>query len=286
MFAWTERANKAFQKIKKQLFSPPVIFFPDFSQLFTLTTDTSDVACGAILMQKADNRKKTIIAVASRTFNPTEQNWSTTEWEAYAIKWAILKFNYFLHNRPFVIFTNHRLLTYLDQHEFNNAKIRQWQEEISCYKFILEFVEGKSNVWADMHSRGCKHKVKTGNDATPAGKTYKFEGFHLHIYVPSWCISEVNSLRLIPRTHTPQNSRYHKQITNTFFACHSTSTIPTKRFCNHLGIVAEQMKDDAFSKIIRALESSNSLYEINVDPNDHRAFFSGTRHLCPNDKGQ
>ena len=36
-------------------------------------------------------------------------------------------------------------------HKFNNAKIGRWQEDISCYKFILEFVEGESNVWADLH---------------------------------------------------------------------------------------------------------------------------------------
>ena len=196
-----------------------------------------------------------------------------------------MKFDYFLRNRPFVIFTDHRSLTYLDQREFNNAKISRWQEEISCYKFILEFVEGESNVWADMLSRGCGHKKV---------KTYKLEGSDFHIYVPSWCIGEVDSLRLIPRTHTPQNTRYYKRITNAFFAYHSISTIPTERICNHLGIAVEQMKDDAFSKIIRALESSDSLDEIDVDPDDHRAallrkhlnrFFSGTRHLCPNDKG-
>ena len=145
-FTWTERADKAFQKIKKQLSSPPVISFPVFLRLFTLTTDASDVVCGAILMQEAENRKKNIIAVSSHTFNPTEQNWSTTEWEVYAIKLGILKFDYFLHNHSFIIFTDHRSLTYLDQCEFNNVKIRQWQEEISCYKFILEFVEGELNV--------------------------------------------------------------------------------------------------------------------------------------------
>ena len=196
-----------------------------------------------------------------------EQNWSTTEREAYAIKWARLKFDYFLHNCSFVIFTDHRLLTYLDQHEFNNAKIRLWQEEISCYKFILEFVEGESNVWADMLSRGCRHKkVKTCNNPALAGKTYKLEGSDLYIYVPSWCIGEVDSLQLIPRTDTPQNTRYHKRITNAFFTYHSTPNIPTERICNHIGIAAEQMKDDAFSKIIRALESSDSLNEIDVDP--------------------
>ena len=183
-------------------------------------------------MQEADNGKKNIIAVASRRSNPTEQNRSTIEREPYAIKRAILKFDYFLRNRSFIIFTDHRSLTYLDQREFNNAKIRRWQEEISCYKFILEFVEGESNVWADMLSRGCGHKkVKTCSDPTPAAKTYKLEGSDLHIYVPSWYIGEVDSLRFIPITHTPQNTCYHKRITNAFFACHSTSTIPTERIC-------------------------------------------------------
>ena len=146
-----------------------------------------------------------------------------------------------------------------------------------------------------MLSRGCGHKeVKICSHPTPAGKTYTLESSDVHIYVPSWCIGEVDCLRLIPRTHTPQNTRYHKRITNAFFAYHSTSTIPTERICNHLGIAAKQMKDDSFSKIIRALDTSDSLDEIDVDPDDYRAallrkhlnqFFSGTRHLCSNDKG-
>ena len=185
-FAWTEKADKAFEKNQEATLLPPAISFPDFSRLFTFTTDVSDVVCGAILMQESDNGKKNIIAVALHTFNPMEQNWSTTEQEAYAIKWAILKFDYFLCNRPFVIFTDYRSLTYLDQREFNNAKIRWWQEKISCYKFIFEFMEGKSNVWADMLRRSCGHKkVKTCRDPTPAGKPYKLEGSNLHIYIPS-----------------------------------------------------------------------------------------------------
>ena len=74
----------------------------------------------------------------------------------------------------------------------------------------------------------------------------------------------------------PQNSYttehpLPQRITNALFAYRSTSTIPTERICNHLGIAAKQIKNDAFSKIIRALESSDSLDEIDVDPDDHRA---------------
>ena len=94
-------------------------------------------------MRKVDNGKKKIITVTSNTFNTTEQNWSKTEREVYVIKWAIAKFDYFLHNCTFVIFTDHRSLTNLAQWQFNNAKIQRWQD-ISYSKFILEFVEGES----------------------------------------------------------------------------------------------------------------------------------------------
>ena len=152
-FIWTDDSHRAFEKIKRRLSSPPVISFPDFSSLFTLMTDASDTACGAILMQEAHDGKKKIIAATLHTFNATERNWSTTEREAFTIKWAILKYDYFLNGRTFVIFMDHKSLIYLDQREFNNAKIRRWQEEISSYRFILKYIQGETNMWADMLSR-------------------------------------------------------------------------------------------------------------------------------------
>ena len=218
-FIWTERANIAFEKIKKRLASPPVISFPDFDQPFTLTTDASDVACGAILMQETEGGHKRIIAVASRTFNKTEQNWSTTEREAYAIKWGISKFDYFLRNRPFVIFTDHRSLTYLDQREFNNAKIRRWQDEISSYRFILEYVEGETNIWADMLSRGHgQKKYQTQADTTPAGVTFKLNNTDLRVYIPSWCIDDIKRPELIPIRHSALTVTHQRQVVDAFFA--------------------------------------------------------------------
>ena len=271
-FVWTEGAYKAFNKIKKRLASPPIISFPDFTGLFTLTTDASDIACGAILMQENKHGRKKIIAVASHTFNATERNWSTTEREAYAIKWAITKFDYFLRSRPFVVLTDHLSLTYLDQREFNNAKIRRWQEEISCYKFVLEYVEGESNVWADMLSRRYGHsKDKLTADPTPAGKRFKLQGSSLNIYVPSWCMDEIKSSQLLPGIHTTRNIQHHLQAIDAFLAFHATSTIPVEEIADHMGIAAEQASDDTLSKIIRALQLATPRPDATLlDPKDHR----------------
>ena len=109
-FKWTDEAEKALRKIKRKLTTCPVISFPDFTLPFSLTTDASDRACGAILMQEHPNGKKSICAAISKTFNKTEQNWSTTEREAFCIKWAILRFDYFLKARTFILFTDHKSL--------------------------------------------------------------------------------------------------------------------------------------------------------------------------------
>ena len=54
------------------------------------------------------------------------------------------------------------------------------------------------------------------------------------------------------------------------FAYYSTSIILVERNYNCLGIAAEQLKNDAYSKIIRVLQSADSS-GIHIDPEDHRA---------------
>ena len=121
-----------------------------------------------------------------------------------------------------------------------------------------------------MLSSGCGHKkVKTQSNPTLAGRTFKLEGSDLHTYIPLWCLGMVDRLRLIPETHTPQNTHYHKPIIDAFFVYHSTSIIPIERNCNHLSIAAEQLKDDAYSKIIRACPSSYSS-GTHIEPKDHQ----------------
>jgi hypothetical protein len=54
-------------------------------------TDASKIACAGILLQNINNQQK-IIAVVSKTLTVTEQNWSATEREAYAIARYLVKY--------------------------------------------------------------------------------------------------------------------------------------------------------------------------------------------------
>ena len=151
------------------------------------------------------------------------------------------------------------------------AKIRHWQEEISCYKFVLEYVKGQSNIWADILSRSHGRKGrKTPADSIPAGRVFKVEGSDLHIYVPSWCLNGIDGLQLIPKIHTSQSTYCHKRMAYAFFAYHSTSTIPTEKNCDHINITAEELTDNLLSKIIQALQTKDPSQECHMDPKDHR----------------
>jgi len=75
--------TEAFQKMKVLITPDPILTYPDFSKLFSLTTEASNMAIGAVLSQ---NHKP--VFYASRTINEHEINYATTEKELLAIVWA------------------------------------------------------------------------------------------------------------------------------------------------------------------------------------------------------
>ena len=271
-FKWTDEAEKALKKIKRKLTTSPVISFPDFGLPFTLTTDASDRACGAILMQEHPNGKKSIIAAISKTFNKTECNWSTTEREAFCVKWAILRFEYFLKSRTFTLFTDHKSLIYLDRKQFNNAKLRRWQDELMAYSFTLQYIEGQKNVWADMLSRGPgipKHKSE--DDPSPAGKFYTINGSQLKVYIPSWLIEK------LPVDQVQLTADPVKFTGDTCYAVQSFTDAGKQfnvpKLQEYLHVAQSQSEDTFLSKIIQKLSQANKhTYDWSkiLDSDDHR----------------
>lgn len=51
-FEWNSIHNESSNKLKNDLLSPQILKYPDFTKPFIVTTDASDVACGAILSQQ------------------------------------------------------------------------------------------------------------------------------------------------------------------------------------------------------------------------------------------
>ena len=83
-FAKTPQAQAAFDLAMERLTSPRVIHYADFSQLFIVLTDTSNVVITAIILRKMTN-EKCIIPAESKASDSTQQKSSTTQREAHAI---------------------------------------------------------------------------------------------------------------------------------------------------------------------------------------------------------
>ena len=285
-FEWTEECQKSFDRIKGKLSSRPFISVADPTLEYVLTTDASDVACGAMLCQVAGPGDTRVIATLSHTFTKSERNWSTTEKECYGIVFAVKKLNFYLTGRAFQIQTDHKSLCYLDSVDFRNSKVARWQDELSMFNFTVTYIEGESNVWADWFSRPFAKPKRTGPaDYRPLGKFYKVPGTRMVIYVPSWCIDSIKldahgRLLLVP-VDAPLKSCHLATVDG---KPDNVLVGPAKCFAKHnpdecdpvyqyMDVAAKQREDAFLGPIVKHLED-NGASDVDIESvlnkGDHR----------------
>ncbi|CAM5076411.1 unnamed protein product [Natator depressus] len=107
---WTEKCQKAFNKLKATLMSDPVLRAPDFDKPFLVTTDASERGVGAVLMQKGPDQEFHPVVFLSKKLSERESNWSITEKECYAIVYALEKLRPYVWGRRFHLQTDHAAL--------------------------------------------------------------------------------------------------------------------------------------------------------------------------------
>ena len=85
----------AFDTLKQKLCSYPILRLPDMSKPYVVVTDASDKGGGAALCQRVDG-KLVVIEYASRAWTPAEVNYTATEKECLAMKWAAERWRLYL----------------------------------------------------------------------------------------------------------------------------------------------------------------------------------------------
>jgi len=151
-FKWTEECEKAFNKLKEALITPPLLIYPDFSKPFKLTTDASGEAIGAVLSQ-GELGNDNPIAYASRSLNKAERKYSTIERELLAIVWATKNFRCYLYGRKFTVYTDHKPLKGVFNVKDPTSRLVRFHHKLSEYDYQIEYKPGKYNKNADSLSR-------------------------------------------------------------------------------------------------------------------------------------
>ena len=151
-FFWSESCANAFDLLKHALISAPVLAFPDFEEQFLLYVDASLTGIGFALAQVQDG-KEVVIAFNGRDLNQAERNYTTTERGALALVKGIKKFQPYLHDRKFVVYTDHSSLRWLMNVKDATGRLARWALLLQQYNFDIIHRPGCQNGNADAFSR-------------------------------------------------------------------------------------------------------------------------------------
>ena len=152
---WTAEMTESFSLLKEELLKDVVLCHPDYSEgaeKLELFVDASGVGSGGCLMQKQRGEYRTI-AYASMTFTPTQARYSTIDRELLAIRWGVKVFRPFIFGIPFVIFTDHKPLLFMNNMSHESSRHMRILTELAEYDFEIVYRPGKENTAADAMSR-------------------------------------------------------------------------------------------------------------------------------------
>ena len=149
---WSEENQVAFDKLKGEICSKPVLRSPDFNRKFLLKTDASDVGLGAVLEQEFEDGKHPILFISKKLTGP-ECNYAVIEKECFAIVWAVKALRIYLEGKEFTIFSDNAPLQWLQKGKATNQRLLRWSLVLQEYKFIISHVAGTANGVADALSR-------------------------------------------------------------------------------------------------------------------------------------
>ncbi|MGL5708809.1 MAG: reverse transcriptase domain-containing protein, partial [Aeromonas sp.] len=144
-FHMCDKTIEAYESIKKMINHDIILKLPDTNKEYILTTDASNIAIGAALIQVDAYGKEQIISFFSKTLNSAQKNYSTTDKELLAIVEAIKHFRPYLALNKFVIRTDHKPITHLLSTKNLSTRLMRWSLYLQGYDMRIEYLKGKNN---------------------------------------------------------------------------------------------------------------------------------------------
>ncbi|RDX86795.1 Retrovirus-related Pol polyprotein, partial [Mucuna pruriens] len=155
-----EPCIEAFQELKSKLTFGPILQVPSWDLPFELMCDASNSALGAVLGQRARvGQPVHVIAYASKTKDPAQQNYRTTKKELLAIVFA---FRSYLLGSKIVVLSDHSALRYLLKKPDAKPRLIRWMLLLQEFDLEIRDKKGAENSVADHLSR-----IEKGSEPMP-----------------------------------------------------------------------------------------------------------------------
>lgn len=151
---WTPELQENFQKCRDSIARSTLLVHPELDAPLALVTDASSSALGAVLQQLVDNEWQPL-AFFSKKLNKSQVKYSAYDRELLAIYESIKHFRFMVEGRHFVVYTDHKPLTFAFNQKERQCSPRQFNhlDFISQFTTEIKYIEGKNNVTADFMSR-------------------------------------------------------------------------------------------------------------------------------------
>ena len=146
-FIWSTACQNAFQLLKLELSSAPVLALPNPDLQFELVCDACKDGIGAVLLQTGRP-----ICFEGRKFTEPEQKLDAGEQELIAVIYALNIFRCYLEGPVFTLVTDHLPNTYFATQATLSPKKARWLDFLSRFHFEWVYRPGRLNV-ADPLSR-------------------------------------------------------------------------------------------------------------------------------------
>uniref|UniRef100_A0A8C6NU34 Gypsy retrotransposon integrase-like protein 1 n=1 Tax=Nothobranchius furzeri TaxID=105023 RepID=A0A8C6NU34_NOTFU len=155
-WTWDAQQRTAFEKIKEELSSPPVLAQYSPTKETMVSADASSYGLGAVLLQRqADDRWRPVMYI-SRSLTPTEVQYAQIEKEALAATWACERLSSYLLGLEFTVRTDHKpLVSLFGSRALDDLppRILRFRLRLLRFNYKIIHVPGKQLVTADTLSR-------------------------------------------------------------------------------------------------------------------------------------
>eukprot|EP00798_Chlamydomonas_sp_ICE-L_P019411 gene19411-biopygen28256 len=146
---WGPTEQVAFDTLKQALTSNPIIQAPSPTAPFTVHTDASDFAIGAVLMQTDPQGHDYVIGYESRKLNTAETHYAAHEREQLAVVHALRVWRHHRKGRPFTVISDSTSVKSLSTQPTLTGRQARWTEKSAEFNFEVQHRPGPKNVVPD-----------------------------------------------------------------------------------------------------------------------------------------
>ena len=149
-FIWGPEHTEAFQLLKREISTAPILRYYDPKKPVVLQTDACTKGLGAVLLQDGHP-----VYFASKSLTAAQQNYVAIELEALAVSLAVQKFHHYLYGTSFTLQTDQKPLQAILSKSLVEAT--PWMQRLLLptipYDMAVEYIKGETNFIADCLSR-------------------------------------------------------------------------------------------------------------------------------------